>query len=376
MALASSCARVPTKQTARDVQAVFASEVGTVGSSQLEGPMIPHPHVSLSALLLPVMLAACATTHVDTIVDTPGMPNAELALQRSLDRVHGFLGELKDRIGAPAEQIAMASGAQLPAAPAPRASQAPASPIQLGVRQLLHDATATTGKDGTVYFAFAGGTPRLRCRPGSVCLLRFAHGERLSLDDVRVEDATNWTVHIASAPSAQSQETVLAIMPKSGASATLLHVRSNLRGYHIALMPSNDASMLLASFTYRHDDPSEQDDPGLAAAGVADAGGAIRSTAPHYGNPDFNYRILGSSPPWKPVRVYRDGGKTYVQFPRGGVLSAPRLLLSATTGNLTPITYRIEGDSYVVDRILEDALLVAGTGSQQQTVLLRHIKAS
>jgi type IV secretion system protein VirB9 len=30
---------------------------------------------------------------------------------------------------------------------------------------------------------------------------------------------------------------------------------------------------------------------------------------------DFNFKITGDSPAWKPIRVYTDGIKTYIEFP-------------------------------------------------------------
>ena len=49
----------------------------------------------LATIGLAALLAGCATTpQVDPNVDTSGMPNTELALQRSLDRVDRTMGQL------------------------------------------------------------------------------------------------------------------------------------------------------------------------------------------------------------------------------------------------------------------------------------------
>jgi len=53
--------------------------------------LLPSATIGLAAALL----AGCAATpHVDPNVDTSGMPNTELALQRSLDRVDRTMGQL------------------------------------------------------------------------------------------------------------------------------------------------------------------------------------------------------------------------------------------------------------------------------------------
>ncbi len=50
----------------------------------------PYP----AAFGLLALLAGCATTTVASDVETAGMPNAEVALQRSLDRVDRTMGQL------------------------------------------------------------------------------------------------------------------------------------------------------------------------------------------------------------------------------------------------------------------------------------------
>ncbi len=53
--------------------------------------LLPPTTIGLAAALL----AGCASTpHIDPNVDTSGMPNTEVALQRSLDRVDRTMGQL------------------------------------------------------------------------------------------------------------------------------------------------------------------------------------------------------------------------------------------------------------------------------------------
>jgi len=58
-----------------------------------------------AALLASAALAGCATVEVPTTVDAPGMPNAELALQKSMREVDaemGRIGRMQPRAGAEA----------------------------------------------------------------------------------------------------------------------------------------------------------------------------------------------------------------------------------------------------------------------------------
>jgi type IV secretion system protein VirB9 len=94
-------------------------------------------------------------------------------------------------------------------------------------------------------------------------------------------------------------------------------------------------------------------------------------------NLDFGFRVTGDSPPWRPLRIYTDGAKTYIQFPRAMAFGdAPALVgldndggwFSGPTQRM--VNYRIAGDRYVVDRVLDHAELVSGVGDGQARVLI------
>ena len=88
---------------------------------------LPSATIGLAAALL----AGCATTpQIDPNVDTSGMPNTELALQRSLDRVDRTMGQL-GRFG-PGTTLRPATAAELERP----VSLAWSGPIDQGVKAL------------------------------------------------------------------------------------------------------------------------------------------------------------------------------------------------------------------------------------------------
>ena len=90
---------------------------------------------TLAGLIWVALLAGCATPNVPTMVDATGMPSAELALRRAIDRVNGDMAQ----IGATS-----LSSYQLPATPQsilPGELAKPvqfvwAGPLDAGVRKL------------------------------------------------------------------------------------------------------------------------------------------------------------------------------------------------------------------------------------------------
>lgn len=75
----------------------------------------------------------------------------------------------------------------------------------------------------------------------------------------------------------------------------------------------------------------------------------------------FSYDIDGDDYSWKPVRVFDDGLKTFIQMPKGmRVTDAPTLFLLEDGSEPLLVNYRVKGDYYIVDRLFERAELRVG----------------
>ncbi|WP_434403360.1 TrbG/VirB9 family P-type conjugative transfer protein [Sphingobium sp. DN12] len=80
----------------------------------------------------------------------------------------------------------------------------------------------------------------------------------------------------------------------------------------------------------------------------------------------FNYAIRGDRPAWRPLRVFDDGSKTYVEFPASlATGEAPPLFLIGAGGKAELVNYRLRERFYVIDRIFDAAELRLGTKPQQ-----------
>ena len=97
---------------------------------------------------------------------------------------------------------------------------------------------------------------------------------------------------------------------------------------------------------------------------------------------DFGFRLSGDNPSWRPLRAYSDGSKTYIQFAQAIQFgTAPALVGLGNDGgwfsdaSKQVLNYRIVGDRYVVDQVLDRAELVSGVGDQQTRVVITREKA-
>ena len=108
----------------------------------------------------------------------------------------------------------------------------------------------------------------------------------------------------------------------------------------------------------------------LAAQQQAQA--TVLPTGESLDNLDFSYevKVHGHNLDWRPVRVYTNGNKTFIEFPPAvshGDLPA-LVALDGKTDAL--VNYRFSSDRFVVDKLLRHAALIRGVGSQQQRVEL------
>ena len=84
-------------------------------------------------------------------------------------------------------------------------------------------------------------------------------------------------------------------------------------------------------------------------------------------------RWFGKEIRWRPLRVFDDGSKTFIQFPPGLKSSeAPALFVVSSHGNQL-VNYRVKGDYYIVDRLFDEARLIVG---EQEPIVVEIRKKS
>ncbi|MBS1035851.1 TrbG/VirB9 family P-type conjugative transfer protein [Gluconobacter cerinus] len=311
------------------------------------------PLVGLAAL------SGCAGANTETpvTVDVPGMPSPELALQKSLDRINGFLGSLNQRIDTPARQttaLAVTPSHPITLAPQPQASSLPIAPPATAA----HEASPLPGKAGLTWFAYGEGYARIHCANGALCILRLQPGETVEEDALSVEPRAGWRTNLVRGTRGIHAAWAVALTPGLSAQQSVLHLATSRRAY-VALLDPTGPSMKSVAFSYASADPQIQPEPPPSPEALA-----------RLNTPDFNFQMTGASPSWKPLRIYREGAHTYIQFPPGGINHAPRLVvLAPSTVGTQP--YRTVGDSYVVDLPVSDALLI-GSEPDSPTIRISH----
>ena len=146
-----------------------------------------------------------------------------------------------------------------------------------------------------------------------------------------------------------------------------LTVATSKRVYHLDL-ESHAKGQYQTEITWRYANAAPTTSlisprQGQVAAAAAD--GQAGQTNVAVGNLDFGYRIdsrSGYDPDWMPLRAFHDGAKTYIEFPANVTTKPPLFVIKGKESEI--VNYRLQGDTYVVDRVLDVAELRLGDDDQ------------
>ena len=229
------------------------------------------------------------------------------------------------------------------------------------------------GEDGVVRFLYGATMPTVVCAPLQVCDLALQPGE--IVNSVNVGDKVRWNISPGIGGGADGRVTHLIIKPADAGLMSSLVIETDRRTYAVKLVSTQHEWMPLVAFNYP-DDMQRQWSAYQQTVAFGTAASRL-PTGENVANLDFGFRISGDDPRWRPLRVYSDGMKTYIQFPR--TLSsgtAPALVALDNDGGWfsSPtqqmVNYRMQDDRYIVDRVLDRAELVSGVGSGQTRVVI------
>ncbi|WP_245269734.1 P-type conjugative transfer protein TrbG [Ensifer sp. WSM1721] len=222
----------------------------------------------------------------------------------------------------------------------------------------------TRGADGKVIFLFGEVQPSVVCSPLQVCDIELQAGEVVR--DVLVGDTVRWKVEPATSGAVGGQAIHLIVKPSEPGLVTSMVVTTSRRTYHIQLKSNVAQYMARVGFEYPEDVSNRLKDINARLE---------MSTIPGANVPaeklNFGYSVSGSAS-WRPTRVYSDGAKTYIQFPRSLAGQDAPVLFVISGGENRIVNYRMNSGMMVVDYNIDRAVLVSGVGWKQQKITIRR----
>ncbi|HET7605461.1 MAG TPA: P-type conjugative transfer protein TrbG [Sphingomicrobium sp.] len=288
----------------------------------------PPPAEFLAAVLLPDRRAVQASP--SALAAAP-LRNAAAPAGKSSRRQRARPG------GSPLAQVEAANGA---------AVREPAAAGYVGAVQVYPWA------EGALY--------RLYTAPGEVSDIALQPGE--SLVSVAAGDTVRWVIGDTASGSGAARRTHILVKPSAAGLRTNLVIATDRRVYHVEAESHAETAMASIAWTY-------PDDALLALRGTA---GAPVAAGVAVDSLNFDYRIEGDNPPWRPVRAFDDGRQVFIEFPPAfGQGEAPPLFVVGDKGRAELVNYRIRGRYYVVDRLFAAAELRLGERRQQIVRIVR-----
>jgi type IV secretion system protein VirB9 len=232
-----------------------------------------------------------------------------------------------------------------------------------------------TGVAGSVVMTWSSYTPKIVCRPMYVTDIILQPGE--SVTGVHPGDPVRWSFVPSVSGAGENAQTHVMIKPLASDIATNVIINTDRRTYQLDLVSSPKDFMPSVSFSYPDDalkawgsfmseKKKERENNVTLSSGY--------SIDPE--NLHLAYEIRGKdSLRWKPLRVWDDGVKTYIQFKTGSTrksVEAPVLVVYEHKKEVL-VNYRAARDMYIVDKVFDKAALIAGTGAAQDRVVITRL---
>jgi type IV secretion system protein TrbG len=90
-------------------------------------------------------------------------------------------------------------------------------------------------------------------------------------------------------------------------------------------------------------------------------------------NLSFGYKISGDKPDWRPVRVFDDGVRTFIEFPESTARGEmPPVFVVGANGEGELVNFRVAGRHIIVDRLFAEAELRMGDRKSQKRVRIKR----
>ncbi|WP_438275461.1 P-type conjugative transfer protein TrbG [Nitrobacter sp.] len=203
--------------------------------------------------------------------------------------------------------------------------------------------------DGALYQVYAA--------PGQITDIALEPGESLTgAGPIAAGDTARWIIGDTESGSGVTRRVHVLVKPSRADITTNLVVTTDRRAYMLELRSGQKPYMPAVAWTYPQVPGQRQAMPAMPVIPAA----AARN---------YRYGLTGDNPPWKPVAVYDDGRRVYVEFPRGIVQGEmPPIFVIGPEGEAQIANTRIHQHILIVDRLFGAAELRLGSGDRQQTV--------
>ncbi|MCW5712558.1 MULTISPECIES: P-type conjugative transfer protein TrbG [Hyphomicrobiales] len=209
-----------------------------------------------------------------------------------------------------------------------------------------------------VYPWSEGALYQVYAAPGQITNIALEPGESLTdAGPIAAGDTARWIIGDTESGSGPTRRVHILVKPSRVDISTNLVVTTDRRVYMIELR--SGAKPYMPSVAWAYPQPRGGQGQTVPATPVI----------PAVASRNYRYGLSGGNPPWKPVSVYDDGRRVYIDFPRGIVQGEmPPIFVIGPEGEAQIVNTRVHRHILIVDRLFGAAELRLGSGDKQQTV--------
>jgi P-type conjugative transfer protein TrbG len=213
----------------------------------------------------------------------------------------------------------------------------------------------------TTYDYIPGALYQVYTAPLRLTVIQLQPGEKV-VGKPAAGDTTRWTAATVLAGADQQQVLIKPVFPGQD---TSLVINTNRRSYFLELHSLEEDAMAAVQWRYPQDEVTQLE----AAAARQDAVErtvTAKTTSPDQLNFSYRIKVEKGRPAWTPIQVFDDGAKTFVRFPAAMLTrEAPALFVVSSTKETQLVNYRVKNETYIVDRLFDQAELRVGQKNQE-----------
>jgi type IV secretion system protein VirB9 len=191
--------------------------------------------------------------------------------------------------------------------------------VRVSDKWRTENTSPSAGPDGRVLYSYGAGLPTVVCAPLRVCIIELQAGEKI-VGEPQIGDSVRWNISPALYGVGDDATSVIVLKPQVPGLDTNLLVTTDRRAYYLRLVSKDEDYVARVAFLYPEDDSAKRWQKHMAEQQMAEKqtkkAAELLPAMIAAEKLNFGYRIEGGDQFLRPLRVYDDGSKTYIQMRR------------------------------------------------------------
>jgi len=219
------------------------------------------------------------------------------------------------------------------------------------------------------------GSPLMTCAPLQLCQIILEKGE--VVQDMAAGDPTRWQLATMTVGDQDSGDAsmIITVKPNAEKMSTTLTITTDKRLYRFRLLADKTAESPTVNFWYPED--TLKRNTRASQKRVAEEKKARKkvATPEHFSleESNFNYRLKGDNPRWKPAQAFDNGMKTFILFPTSVASSDLPVAFASVNGKQALVNYRFKMPYMILDGVYKEIILVSGGDKNKaQLTVINH----